>query len=747
MSDEVQFVYDGREGRTRAERVHVAGADGGLDAVAVHRVVNVVTDPRLKGAALEGTLNRLPDGTLLAVPYAYHDPAERRFVLVVPASMAHRTLTERAALLRRLAEDTAHRVPPYVAEAPVVVGAEGLRAHLEAAASAASSGAALGAREEAIASREAELVDREARLQRRAESVTAKEDDLRLELERIDALRRELELREQQMQDRFAALREREAALAEADASDEEPLPATATEPAAELASSVRLVGEAGELSEPFDEGPSSLEAAVQALDDEDIEELDAGEAQLVSEDDGVEALDEVEALDAVEALDEVEEIAPGADDVVLAEGASLIESGEVETLDEADLVPEETDAGERTAIHRGEEAPISSFPAAVTPPESFFEDRQVQALARMGSDGPWLFVRLGEGHEDAFRGDDVELLVQYVAVDEYPVLLLSIVERGEGRPYVRRAALDPKDAEDRALLEALHENALSLTAAFFSPAGRYERTRELAAPERRTNLSMALERAARTEGRVDRVTAMERALAAPPPVRLGGHPFHDAAPAEDAKEAAAAVGALAKWSTPAKLDMALLALSLPRELVDDCFRRILEDALRHGIALPPNLVSRAVSLGVAAEPGELVVRLIDAFRGTARLEGRGGLRAETVARNWEKLLELANEHEVALDQEAHDAAWRDIAAVRADVAAPQEVDLEALGERTTEELLALLEHPGARAAAAEELLGRDDAEVLGPVFRAVRKMPRDEVLRVAPRVLRFGEAAADALI
>ena len=125
-------------------------------------------------------------------------------------------------------------------------------------------------------------------------------------------------------------------------------------------------------------------QAAVQALDDEDIEELDAGEAQLVSEDDGVEALDEVEALDAVEALDEVEEIAPGADDVVLAEGASLIESGEVETLDEADLVPEETDAGERTAIHRGEEAPISSFPAAVTPPESFFEDRQVQALARV---------------------------------------------------------------------------------------------------------------------------------------------------------------------------------------------------------------------------------------------------------------------------------------------------------------------------------------------------------------------------
>ncbi len=356
-----------------------------------------------------------------------------------------------------------------------------------------------------------------------------------------------------------------------------------------------------------------------------------------------------------------------------------------------------------------------------------------------------WLFARLSQGYEDAFRGEDVELLVQYLVVDSYPVILLSLVDWSDSRPYVRRASLDPKSEKDRALLERLQED-FAATVAVFGPEGRFERTLEVAAPERRPNLAMALDRAGRVEGHGDPMTALERALAAPPPVKLRGHPFEFSTPAAGAEEALQRVAALAKWSAPAKLDMALLALSIPREVVDEQFRRILSDALTHGISLPPPLVSRAVSLGVASEPGELLLRLIEAFRATTVLPDYGGLGAEAAARNWERLLEAASEHEVSLTSETHELAWKTIAEVRGSDE-PNEVDPQAIGDQPTEDLLRLLEHPKVRKEAALELLSRGDADLLADVYRAVRKMPPEEVLEVVPRVVAFGEAGADALI
>ena len=85
-----EFVYDGREGQTRRETVHVP-ANGGLRTVTLHRVVNVATDPALRGAALDGTLHTV-DGLSLAVPFVFHDPAAHRFALVVPSVLAHTVL-------------------------------------------------------------------------------------------------------------------------------------------------------------------------------------------------------------------------------------------------------------------------------------------------------------------------------------------------------------------------------------------------------------------------------------------------------------------------------------------------------------------------------------------------------------------------------------------------------------------------------------------------------------------------------
>lgn len=665
----------------------------------VVRSVNVHTDPRLGGAALEGTLHDTDAGPL-AIPFTFHDPEKRHFVLVVPSVLAHRLMHERAALLTRLADEE-RALPAYVAVADTAVGPEGLAEYLERGGSSAAA---------------RDLAAETERLQTEGESLLARERQLGSETERVQSLLREVEFREQDLEDRLAALQERESRL---------------------LVDSVQLDGDPTRGSD--EQNGAELVESVELMDDSMLSEESTSETEAFPDE---ATLGEVEAVSEVEELEELEELQE-----LEPEATSVLADDDVELLDEDELPAElsdlEVDDGPSHAERR--------IPTPATPPDGFFEDRSIQMMAT-NPDGPWFFVRLGEGHEEAFRNDEVELLAQYIAVDGTPVVLLALVEWAEPRPYARRAALDPAEEDDREILEALRDGAMA-TAAVFGPAGRFERTLQVAMGPRCTNLASILKRADRDrdeEEGGDTAVAMERALAAPPPLSLRGHPFQDAPPAANAKEAREALAALGKWSKPAKLDMAVLALSIPRDVVDDAFRRILDDAVSHGLAIEGPLVSRAVSLGVVAEPGEMVERLVDAFRGTARLEGCGGLDAKDVAANWEALLALAEEYEVAIDVDAHEQAHRDIATGRPGSHAPQAVDESVIPELSNDELVGLVEHPKLRRAVALELVSRagpGDVELVARVVRAVRKMPRDEVLDVMPKVYPLGEAAAGALI
>jgi HEAT repeat protein len=206
----------------------------------------------------------------------------------------------------------------------------------------------------------------------------------------------------------------------------------------------------------------------------------------------------------------------------------------------------------------------------------------------------------------------------------------------------------------------------------------------------------------------------------------------------------------LIQWSGPEKLDRALLALSIPRDVVDAAFRRVLDDAMRFGLALPDPLRARAVSLGVAGEPGELVARQIDAFRTLASRSDRGGLGIDEVATNWEQLLASAADNEVAIDAATHDVAWQAIRAARGEASgthALAPIDPAKIPEMGPPELVLLLEHPKARRLAALEICRRKDPELVDTLYKAVRKMPRADVVRIAPKIAAFGEAAGDALI
>ncbi len=123
--------YTGSSGRTRTERVRVFRPGRTPVEAEVFRVVNVAEQPELREPALNGTLHRLDDGELVEVPFVFHDPSARQFVLVVPQDARARELSERAKLLERFAMEDEATVPPYVRHHEVVYGSEGLARHLE----------------------------------------------------------------------------------------------------------------------------------------------------------------------------------------------------------------------------------------------------------------------------------------------------------------------------------------------------------------------------------------------------------------------------------------------------------------------------------------------------------------------------------------------------------------------------------------------------------------------------------------
>src|SRR5512139_2059590 len=122
--------YAGPVGRTSIESVEVEITGGGRRVVDIFRSVDVSSNPELAERALSGRLHVLPSGEALAVSFIYHDPAARRFALVLPEALRSMELYERAALLTRLADDQEHEIPPYVRDFAVVFGPAELEAYL-----------------------------------------------------------------------------------------------------------------------------------------------------------------------------------------------------------------------------------------------------------------------------------------------------------------------------------------------------------------------------------------------------------------------------------------------------------------------------------------------------------------------------------------------------------------------------------------------------------------------------------------
>jgi hypothetical protein len=790
-----EAAYQGRLGATRLEPVHLALDDGRIRTLAVHVGVNVGSDPHLRDAALNGALHRFEGGEELALTYVFHDPIAKKLCVVVPAVLRHQVLDEHAKLLDAIAKDRDASVPAYVREAEVVVGSHGLAAYLErpgidairserdlmeaqrtalemergglerertelrrqldserteierqrqllGAHEAGQTDAianerhALGQARSDLERDRAQLEQRESRVRERAEAVTTREDELREQGEQYEAQQRDLAMREQELEQRMEALTEREQAARRAEPAPPErpktvPPPAAAARafkptlspPVSPIASPVAELEPGDDVEEiddldPITTSPGKVAGERAAMSDDAVEEI--------VDDDDVAEVDsdslDADALDDEEAEDEPEELL--GDDLVPQDVTGVHKDRE--------------ESGPRTAIAAMEDLAGSSTSSASRMPTALADAEMVAEV----TDGVDLYVRLPEGIEGL---GELDLLAR-LSVDEGPTAILELVGQSGGKRIRRRAALDLRNEDDHGVLDQLRRR-FEAAVHLFAHDGRPFDEARVSAP-REINAARIIDRAARSKTKLSSQAAKTHALARLAP-EDEAHPFVETEGELTASAVLATLTPMADALAPERLDHWLTVLSVPRDHIDAAVSRTIERAMTHGLALPTALIERALASAIVTDAAALVVRQIDAFRGTVLRPDRGHLDEEQIADNWERLLKAAADNEVALDSETHDLAFRAIRAIKGDDTGSHaaNVNPDEFGELDPPQLVMMLEHPRYRCAAAIALSDKKDAAFADVLCKAVRKMPRHEVVRVMPRLVALGEEAGDALI
>jgi hypothetical protein len=696
--------YAGALGATRHEAVWLTRADGSAQRVEIVRTVNAATDAALAQAALAGTLHRI-EGSDLAVPFVYHDPATRRFVLVVPAARAHEELRLRAELLLRLADETESVLPAYVREARSVIGPEGLRRLLtERPSSRPAAGS--DARLESV-------VQREERLRERAESVLRREDELSLRVQEIEALSESLQHREEELAQRVRELTAREESLVD----EERALLANKSA----LQTRERLLVAREE----------SLAAREVDLAVDGLGEAEAHEAHPLDP----EPL-EAEPLEAAEgefehAEDDLTPLPHPPEAEAAAEGAhDTLEADEFEAVEE--------EAAEESG------APVPAV----------WQGRGPDAYAAVVDGEVRLWARGGPEDASRLTHGAATLVLQADPDSVHPLALLAVQGASpELRPV--RAVLDLTRPDDRAVLETLARD-FRLRLEVISPAGRALGSHAVAAPGEANAQRVLAVLGRRAPGSEEARRAEAERLVREGIASAEGDAFARAFDDESSLALAAgaerAVEAYLPLLEPATFERLLLARGVPATRIEAVGKRVILAALRGGVALPPALVRRATELGIAPDEKTLATRALTAFARScdSGLDAIGRTPREA-AQAWASLLAWAGRLGVTVPEAALEAVRtlfdpEDPAAVEPPDPRPVPAP-EAVRAMSDEELVRWVDHPGARETVAREMARRDPVRFAPSLARALRLVGPDVAGELAAKMIRAGDALGDVWV
>ena len=280
---------------------------------------------------------------------------------------------------------------------------------------------------------------------------------------------------------------------------------------------------------------------------------------------------------------------------------------------------------------------------ASLLPPAGFWDRAQTELAPLIDDEELWIFIQVGEEDHDAFAEASSDLLVQLKTVDQLPVCILALTDNRAHA--VRRAYLNPVRSVDGRILELLRRD-FHATVVVYSDQRQLLRSFRLEAP-RAANAKMIIGRAElapqslpeRWEGAVDACRS------APAPLDPSDHPF---VLEDDASTAAEALGRLKRleaWTSPERIEEALMVVSVPRTVFELSRRRVVADAVRFGLAMSNPLVLQAVRFGLAADTKELVTALTRTFDEIVPSASAQGLDDEQIQANREALARLSLLH------------------------------------------------------------------------------------------------------
>jgi hypothetical protein len=756
-----EHAFEGRAGRTRREFIHWTGEGGVARSAQVYACVNLNSDPKLREGLLSAGVQRGEGGEELLVPVVVHDPALQKLILFLPEALRSLELQERAKWLAKLAEETECAVPRYVREPRVAIGVVQLRAVLAEPAGGAKE-IALVQRDEAVTKREEAVQLREQRLRERAEAITRREDELTEKMEESEAAVRDAAMQQQELEARLQSIADRERLHADRERGitererglerqlfessagrltqpglEPEQEPVERTRPR-ELAAAPTAIARPSSLPPP--PAPSAPPAASRSFTAprSNTYAPPTPIAALVPDDDEVEEIEDLEPV-ATGQVHQASVTAVSAEDVeeLPREAVEEVVDDEVEEEIDDEMLEAREDV---TGLHMLPDEPESDIPAELRGRE----------LAWSLRDGTELYAHIQPSTDIP---TELDLLVQLVPAmapqDLRALVLLTLVT--PSRERFARAALDPREPADRLLLDALRRKC-EVSVVLHDDAKKLGSV-AIQVP-RELNVARILDRSSRLRSEaMPGPRARERACDLPLTLPDGHILLSALLSGENEGNAVATRDALRNLQeamSPERLDDALVYLSIPRDSVDETLARVLDRAEAHGLALPTLLQERALANGAATDLGALVSTQIATFKKTIASENAMGLDEAAIAENWERLLQLATDNEVALDPETHEQAHDAIRKFRGSspsIPPGVEVDARRISEAGIPELLLMLEHPRYRRLAAMALAERNALEQIEPLCKAVRKMPRAEVVRVVPRIARMGEEVGDALI
>lgn len=721
------------------EAVHWTQANGTIVSVRVHTAVNATADPALAERLVTGNLNWVQLGgsdemQLVPVPVVYHDESARLFILVMPESYRARELSERAALLARLAEDQKSAIPSYVVGFRVVYAddlAEFLENHDSESLVAPGDESEIAVREEAIVSREATLSEWEERLR-------AQQQELELDLKQREILdqsvpeqqvaelgkrtqdidRRENELREVERhlmerqleverQEKVLQLRAKKIQRQELEGESE----VSTTDSPTRVADR-----ESMELAARESAGYAGTDTSGLILDGPLAEEREVGEEDATEEaaQDNAGDLDANDGTDFSDIEAELEKAAApptrkkrNRDTAATPLAQAVLDAAESENAlvaqeegEDAAEPEAETDGGvEEDAEVAEEEAEVVAEEEAEVVAEEVAEPAtlpdELAGWLEEESPQPTIYDLDGQLHlaavlpaerAELFVGVDPAAVFQLHELPTYPLLVLGLVaeegeEMSELDPPVAFWALDVRSDVDDSLMDRLSED-FRFVFEIYDEELYLVTSSEVHYPLEE-NARVVRERALHWLEDLKLEPDMEAARSAfmDPEYRwlpVGELPFGPMG-FEELESAAAVVEALpaiGEWSQPEQEDELILLRSFPASRWRRMCLEVLQKAIDFGIWMEKDLRRRALDAGYATSRKDLLRGCLAGFERVCLGQLPSELTPAAEHENWQALLAEAERLGVAVDP-----SWEELAQKAAKRQEFAESDDDGLGD------------------------------------------------------------------